>query len=54
MKKALMKGIKETLAGASELRFHSDNTEIKSAFFRFLMMTVMEMIHQEFLDSILT
>lgn len=53
MKKATMPDIKETLAEAIKLDFHSANTGVKRAFTRFLEMVLGKMIHQKNLDFIL-
>lgn len=54
MIEALVQGIEKTLVNAFELGFHSSSTDIKSAFLRFLEMTLMEMIGQVALESMMT
>lgn len=54
MKEALMQCIEEILAKAFKLGFHSADTGIKNAFFRFLEIALKEMIHQGTLDTVLT
>lgn len=51
---ALMKRIKELLAEAFELGFHCANKGLKSAFFHFMKMALVEIVHQRTLKFILT
>lgn len=53
MKEVVMRGIKKLLAEHFELDFQAANTEIKSAFFSFLKVALMDMIHKAILISIL-
>lgn len=54
MKEALIQGIKETFAKASDLDFYCVNTNMKSIFFCFLEKALVKMIYQEALNFILT